>query len=342
MILVVIPHVEAFGMGMGSSHEGISTLITLIHLPLFFFVSGFFAYRATEVLDWKHYRSALLGKAKMLLIPMLFFGLLFAITVFSHRHNVPTAEAIPDFFNNSSKLGYWFTEVLLEMFIIYYTVFLLMRKRKLLSRQIVLIVIAACFFGISLLGSSTIYSNNASTWLCAYHLLLYFQFFIFGNLVSCYRDKFFKTIENQYVIGAVVLLFGGLYIVYRHIHGITGNAIIQGTTKIVAEAIRFLGVITVVAVFRHYEHFFSSETRIGRGLQYIGQRTLDVYLLHYFMIPTLPALGVFFSTQGNIVLETTTVLLLSLLVILFCLIVSNIIRISPFLAHWLLGVKQKK
>ena len=342
MLLVVMSHVGAFGLGIRSCHEGISTLITKIHLPLFFFVSGFFAYRANEVFDWKQYWSNLTQKTKTLLIPLLFFGLLFAITVVSHRRNIPPANAILTLLNAPSKLGYWFTEVLLESFIIYYTISLLMRKQKLLHRQIVLVVVASCFFALSLLGSSTFYKYNVLNWLCIYHLLLYFQFFIFGNLASCYRNKFFKTIENQYVIGTLVLLFSGLYIVYLHIYGIAGNIVLQNATKIVVEAISILGVIVVVAVFRHYEHFFSTETRIGRGLQNIGQRTLDVYLIHYFLIPCLPAVGLFFNQTSNIVLETTTILALSLLVIVFCLIISSIIRVSPFLAHWLLGVKREK
>ena len=340
MILVVFSHVETFGLDIHSNGDGINDFFRLFRMPLFFFVSGFIAYRMNEVWDWNHYKGSMLKKLKVQLIPMLFFGLLFAFTVFPYRYEVLTEKPIPTFFNSPDKIGYWFTEVLLEMFVIYYTVSFLMRKRTLRSRQALLVFIAMGGFALSLLGTSTYTNNRFCNWFCIHHLLLYFQFFVFGHLFSCYRDTCYRWLHNQYVMGAVLLLFGGLYIAYRQIHGITGNTLAQGATKLAAEAIHYLGIVTVVAVFKHYEHFFSSNTRIGRGLQYIGQRTLDVYLLHYFLIPAIPMMGMFFSTTHNMVLETTAVVLLSLLVIGFCLIISNIIRTSPLLAHWILGVKR--
>ena len=311
-------------------------------MPLFFFVSGFIAYRVGEVWNAEHYKGNMLKKLRVQLIPMLFFGLLYSILIFSKKHDVSSLESIILFFNHPAKFGYWFTEVLLEMFVIYYTVSFLMRRRKLASRQIVLSIIAICFFILSLLGASTYSDHIVFNWLCIYQLLLYFQFFIFGNIVSCYRDKVFKFIENPYIIGTAILLFFGLYFVNLQICGITNNVVMQGLSKLITEAVRYLGVITVLSVFRHYETFFSTETRIGRGLQYIGRRTLDIYLLHYFLIPKVPAIGTFLSAHSNLVLETTTAILLSLLVILFCIIISNIIRVSSFLAYWLLGVKREK
>ena len=334
MILVVFSHVEIFGLGLNIDYDGANHLFQLFRMPLFFFVSGFIAYRLNEVWDWTHYRNSMLKKMRVQVIPMLFFGLLFAATVYTNRHGMSPKEAIVLFFYTSDKLGYWFTEVLLEMFVIYYTVSFLMRKFRLLYRQIVLILIAICFHILSLRGIMAYTSFNAGNWFCLHQLLFYFQFFIFGNLVSCYREKVFKAFDNQYVIGIIILLFCGSFIMYR--------MYIPGTIKILSEAVRYFGVATVVAVFRHYEHFFSKETRIGRGLQYIGQRTLDVYLIHYFLIPSIPALGLFIYSSNSIVLELTINICLSLLIILFCLIISNIIRISPFLSYWLLGVKREK
>ena len=39
------------------------------------------------------------------------------------------------------------------------------------------------------------------------------------------------------------------------------------------------------AFFRKYESWFFQKTYIGRTLQYVGRRTLDVYLLHFFFLP---------------------------------------------------------
>ena len=341
MILVVFSHVEIFGLEIGGNQNSANALFQMFRMPLFFFVSGFIAYKIDE--DWNacYYRECLLKKARVQLIPMLFFGLLYAMLVYSRHNDTTLSESVVLFFNSSSKLGYWFTEVLLEMFLVYYTVSFLMRRRRLLSRQIVIGTIAVCFFVLSMFGSSTYSEYAICNWLCAYNLFLYFQFFVFGVIVSCYREKVFRIIENPYTIGVIILLFFGLYIVGRFLHNSANSVLMISVSKITNNLVRYLGIVTLFAIFKYYRDYFSSETRVGRGLQFIGRRTLDIYLLHYFMIPLLPALGSFISHAG-FVIEVTVAIGISILVILFCLIISSIIRVSPFLAYWLFGVKWER
>lgn len=106
---------------------------------------------------------------------------------------------------------------------------------------------------------------------------------------------------------------------------------------------RYCGVLIVFAFFRKYQASFTSSTQLGRGLQYIGKRTLDIYLLHYFLLPHLPEkIGMFFLDKPNIVLELTCGVILSLMVVGLCLLISNIIRISDFLGHYLFGDKIRR
>lgn len=341
MILVVFSHVEAWGLGITGDQISANAVFRMFRMPLFFFVSGFIAYKIDE--DWNacYYKKCLLKKMRVQLIPMLFFGLLYAMLVYSPQNNTPLRDSVVLFFNSSAKLGYWFTEVLLEMFLIYYTVSFLMRQRRLVSRQIVLGIIAVCFFVLSMLGSSFYAEHAISNWLCLSNLFLYFQFFVFGVIVSCYREKVFRLIENPYIIGIILLSFFGLYIAGYYLHHSAESVLMIGVSKNVNNLVRYFGVVTLFAIFRYYRQFFSSDTRVGRGLQYIGRRTLDIYLLHYFLIPTLPSVGAFLS-QAGVVIEVTVAVGISILVILFCLIISGIIRISPFLAYWLFGVKWER
>ena len=87
----------------------------------------------------------------------------------------------------------------------------------------------------------------------------------------------------------------------------------------------------------------SRETVIGRYLQFIGRRTLDVYLLHYFFLPrNIAFIGDFFVEHPNPTLEFFVSVFLACLVILICLTVSEVIRLSPFLQHRLFGVKAQE
>ena len=90
--------------------------------------------------------------------------------------------------------------------------------------------------------------------------------------------------------------------------------------------------------FRHYAEYFSKHTFIGRVLQYIGRRTLDIYLIHFLFLPNLPAVGIFFSANKyNFVIDTTLSVIIALLVIAFCIITSNLLRISPLFKKYLFG-----
>ncbi|MBR1732813.1 MAG: hypothetical protein IJ729_03605, partial [Alloprevotella sp.] len=96
----------------------------------------------------------------------------------------------------------------------------------------------------------------------------------------------------------------------------------------------------VVVVFRHYESWFTRDKAVGRSLQYIGVRTLDIYLLHYILLPKLPAVGVWFNqNRPNFVLEVVCTFVLALVVIGFSLLVSQVLRISPLFRQYLFGRK---
>lgn len=123
---------------------------------------------------------------------------------------------------------------------------------------------------------------------------------------------------------------------------IPSNVIIILLWFIVTFLIGFAGLLIVYNTFRVYKDSFSSDKKIGRMLQYIGKRTLEIYLLHYFFLPTLPALGNMLSKSNNFVLELVVGLFISLLVIAVCLVVSNILRTNPILAKYLFGVKNKR
>jgi hypothetical protein len=100
----------------------------------------------------------------------------------------------------------------------------------------------------------------------------------------------------------------------------------------------FLLLSLVFMFFRHYSDFFSDRTVIGRSLQFVGRRTLDIYLLHYFFLPKLPMVGEFFKVnRSNFILETTVSFSLAFLVIGFCIVTSQLLRVSPFLKKYLFG-----
>ena len=102
------------------------------------------------------------------------------------------------------------------------------------------------------------------------------------------------------------------------------------------------GITGMVMVFTFFRLAASWLKRfhISKPLQYVGTRTLDVYLLHYFFLPRfLIEYTAQLKAYGSLFIEFVVILAVSLVVLLLSLLASYIIRLSPFLAHYLFGVK---
>ena len=81
---------------------------------------------------------------------------------------------------------------------------------------------------------------------------------------------------------------------------------------------------------------------VGKPLQYVGTRTLDIYMLHYFFLPRfLMEYAPHLQAYDSRLLEFVVIMMISLVIVILCLIASYIIRLSPFLGHFLFGVNQK-
>ena len=98
----------------------------------------------------------------------------------------------------------------------------------------------------------------------------------------------------------------------------------------------------VFSLFASHADYFNHNGQISRTMQYVGTRTLDIYLLHYFFLPNLSFMKPYFIHNGNPALEFLLAALLAIVVLCISLAFSVIIRHSEFLAHFLFGVKSEK
>ena len=120
MLLVVLVHIETFSF---SEQTFIYTSIfSFFRMPLFFFISGYIAFKSKKIWDTHIFLKESSKKLRIQLIPTFFFGLIFTYLV--------AKENFSTFITDISKQGYWFTLVLLEMFLVYYSCNHLLYKIK--------------------------------------------------------------------------------------------------------------------------------------------------------------------------------------------------------------------
>ena len=162
----------------------------------------------------------------------------------------------------------------------------------------------------------------------------YYIFFIVGVLVRKHFNGFVQFTDNKYAMALSILGFFGMVFYADHIDFSMWkplNMLIYGV----------LSIIVIFTFFRKYETSFQSSTKLGYAMQYIGRRTMDIYMIHYFLLPlNLGFVGQFFANNVNPSLEFIVTSIIALLVILLSLIMGNVIRLSPLLAHYLLGAKK--
>lgn len=325
MFLVVFHHIELFGLNLQANGTVLGSIFVASRMPMFFFISGYIAYKAMEKWNVSMYAKTLAKRSIVLLVPtFVFSGIYFSANV-AHRF----ADPWPG--------GYWFTLVLFEMFLIYFTLAVISHYLRKDLLGFPFWIAALVFF-----FTFTLFLPENNWWyrtLFIKGLGTYLHFFAFGILCRKYGNRFLRLVTNQYVMTAVVLLFvAGLLLRFNKFYH-PDPEIDMLVQKFV---IRYMGLLAVFALFHSKRHFFEGDNRFSKAMQYVGKHTLDIYLLHYFLLPHLKMLRPVLCDTANVVISLVLVGGMAVATIALCLLISNILRSSEFLAHYLFANKSKK
>ena len=338
MILVVTNHVALKSFDMKIRWSVALQLFLLFRMPLFFFISGFLAYKAGRVWNARTLGELSLKKLRVQIIPTVVFFLLFLAIV----PTTPFADSLSEALASSMKAGYWFTLVLLYMLLTYYLFSYVESKLRINSwiPITLLFIVSLCFF-------ETCYLPKLFSWAAGHkgpqneflnytslvEMFRYFPFFLLGSIVHRYWEQAQRLMDSRWFFPVVTVLA-----IVCTLDVIKWHTLRMEWTSLPHTLAMFLLLSMVFMFFRHYHDFFE-QTRFGQGLQFIGRRTLDIYLLHYFFLPKLPMVGQFFyqHRHNNFILDTTASLAVALLVVAFCVITSQLLRVSPFLKKYLFG-----
>ncbi len=334
MILVVAYHVAQIGFHVNEKTSSTLPFLVLFRMPLFFFVSGFLAYKANFLWTWSNTLSLTWKKVKIQVIPTLVFLCIFIIL-----RRADFWDGFIYAMKSPTKSGYWFTWVLLQMFVIYYLACMIQRRIRIPHLMIWIL------WGVSVFVYATLYMPNTFT----YHKDLFFnyssliktmnfmQFFLFGNLVHRYWGKVQKAFDSSWFFPLLtVVAFLCCADVFRW-HSL------KLEWRNLPRTLAMYSLLTITVIFfRHYQSWFTADRPVGRGLQFIGVRTLDIYLLHYILLPKLPQVGDWLNhNRPNFIVEIVLSVSVALVVIAFCLLISQLLRISPFFKFYLFGRKDK-
>ena len=331
MILVVYSHLAFFSFG--DDAMGYNDIFMRFRMPVFFFISGWVFFKAQRIWDWTTVKQILKKKFMVQIIPFAVFFLLYM-----YVFDILSVDSL-----GNGKNGYWFTFSLFEYFVVYVLLVFLFQKNAMSDSG----ELKVLFFVIILSAASFYYSKYYGRYatelgalkgvlgLFSFTKFRYFIYFWFGTFVRKHFGRFVELTDNQYFMALVIVVFVSMIVspaIYSVDYGV----------ELVAYLLTALGGITLIfTFFRKHEVLFSKERALGNGLQFIGRRTLDIYLLHYFFLPyNLSGIGDILHIYSNKFINAIIMFALSLLLIVFCLFISEVLRLSPFLAHYLFGAKR--
>ncbi len=328
-ILLVVLHHVINKMGPVMAHPSALAMrdtLASFRLPLFFFLSGYFAYRASD--KWS--RDKLKSVFSKKLQAQLLGTAVFASAYFYCFHQ--------DIAGGLAAIGatrYWFAIALFQMFAIYILLMLCTRHARSDMFTWLLIAVTVIIYGIHLIITRDHYCielcNEADRagW---GKLSYYFPFFAFGILARKAGYRLFRLIENRNFTLALVSTF---FISILFINDMDFST----TGKLLYLIPGFTGVLTLFALFYRSREYFDSDKRLPRLMAFTGRRTLDIYYLHYFFVPDLAFIPITFYLQNPVLPLLAIGLTASCGIVALSLLLSATIRVSPRLSSFLFASK---
>jgi len=327
MFLVVLGHIFIYSFDYYETESVVSSFFITFRMPMFFFISGYIGYKSVERWTPHFYLTNLRKKAFVQLIPSFIFLFIWC--------TAKSEDFIATFIATGANV-YWFTEVLFEMFLVYFTTALISNRLSAkLFNPILIAVAAATVFILSF----CFHPNAITGFLSLRAFCRYFQFFVLGLMCRKYSRRFIPFITSQPVRTLLLVLFFSLFLLMWQGPFGEKSFVYKLNHDLI---IRYTGLMLVFSLFASHSDYFDRNDKTSRVMQFVGTRTLDIYLLHYFFLPNLHFMKPYFINNGNPALEFLLAAVLAIIVLCLSLAFSALIRHSDFLGHFLFGVKSDK
>lgn len=348
MILVVAYHVAQFGFLENEKTSAALPFLVLFRMPLFFFVSGFLAYKSRFI--WTIGNTLPLVRKKLMvqIVPALIFLCLFIV----FKTNGTFQDSFMRAMQSPTKNGYWFTWVLLQMFLIYYVISIVAHKtfptpsvREGAEKSSIAGRFSWVFWLAVWILSIAAYETLYLPRVFKYHkdvffdytslvqTIRYMQFFLLGNIVHRYWDRVQKLFDSIWFFPLVatlaVLCCADIF---------RWHTLKFAWTNLPRTTAMYALLLMVVMFFRYNRKWFTMEHPLGRTLQYTGQHTLDIYLLHFLLIPSMPFIGTWLNAHHpNFLIDLLLSVGIALPIVAACLLISRLLHTSPVLGKFLFG-----
>lgn len=284
IFLVVMGHVLTMGI-RGIDRAFIFKLIGEIHMPVFFFISGWFTLRIAKDGTGRLLPAGLGKRFLQLIIPMVAVS---SIWIYYFPHSgieSPLNSTFAGLWGDIWKNGYWFTLCLFEIILLYCVIFpVLKRVDNLWLEALIALAFWAAFVALCL----NLLPADVQGWLSLQLVYWFFPVFMAGWICRRHKDQFMKSLKNSWMIFIAMVLGGCAF------YAMAWPWEISWLTPWMSIALRpvmhiCLAIVAFAAIIPWSEKCFSPQrtTRpplMARLWARLGEISLGIYLLHYFFL----------------------------------------------------------
>lgn len=312
ILLVIDIHVRS-GNGFKPYDTLSAQMLYAPAIPLFFFVSGFLAYKQSMSIKdvWDNIRR----KFVFLVIPAL---------VFRIGMDLMNQKSLLGFITGGMH-GYWFTIVLFECFLVYYLITLAIKNEK----WRIGVLLALSLAGIGMLAVNKDFGPAIFD---LRRFIKFFQFFVLGTLAMKFRPKYESLMCNEvfkatFLLSSFIVLFTLNYDMPSAFHHFLRDV-----------ALRYFTTFAIVSFFVCHENNFQPQTRVNSLINLIGQNSLAIYLIHYFFLPHFRPLPEWFDGLNMVTVHLMSILY-TVAITALCLIFIKFLSNSKYIRKHVLGKK---
>lgn len=288
-------------------------LIYSFHMPLFFIISGFFAYKIYNILNLAQYIKFIQGKFKRLMIPYFAISLIaIPIKLYMNRYAARPIDLnglIVDVLLYPAGNGtVYHTGTPIQYFWFIYTLFFIFAVIPLLNKIPikVVLIITAILNVIPLKSMPLFYAWGVI------HYLFYIYLGIYFNRIYEEYERF-KYKKLLVVITFVALVIINLKVVFAGVSVQFYN--VYSLTTALIGSILFINISYLI-----------SNSKLGEAFKYIGNYSYDIYLFSWFF-QTGARVVLFQMLKLNYTLVTIIMIIVGLLPIVLSNLVLKRIRI---------------
>ncbi|PXY45696.1 acyltransferase family protein [Flavobacterium hydrophilum] len=325
IFLVVLGHIIPVLIDDKAAHSNeLFLFIYSFHMPLFFFLSGYIAFKTIKIESLKNYFQFIKSKSVSLLIPMLTWPLIKQYC-FTSKIDFSFETFYSIILEEITNPGLWFLRMLF-FFLIVYSIFHIaserFNKKRLLIFDLVIIIIDIAFF---LLFCYLIQLE------AIFHHLFYFIFLMIGVFLSKY--DFLKTIITNKVVVSLSLLF---FIVSVGHYNDLIYLIDSSQNKI----LKFFISVFAIIIFYHIAKKISLSNWLDNSICFLGRKSLVIYVTHFLFLSILSK-SMLLPFDISFFFLALIAVPLSLIMIYFCILISKVIELFPIFNFLLYGVRIK-